>query len=175
MIASMDHKISIRPAEPRDLGALGRLGAELVRLHHALDPARFIAPRDGAERGYAGFLGGELEDPEAVVLVAEWDGEVLGYAYARLEPMSWMELRGPAGFLHDVVVAEHARGQGLAGRLIEAAATRLEDLGAPRSMLWTAEKNAVARRLFERLGFRPTMVEMTRERSGPPGGPQDET
>jgi hypothetical protein len=30
-------------------------------------------------------------------------------------------------------------------------------------MLWTAEKNLEARRLFEHLGFRRTMVEMTRE------------
>jgi RimJ/RimL family protein N-acetyltransferase len=30
-------------------------------------------------------------------------------------------------------------------------------------MLWTAERNAGAQRLFERLGFRRTMIEMTRE------------
>jgi len=30
-------------------------------------------------------------------------------------------------------------------------------------VLWTAHGNAPARRLFARLGFRPTMVEMTRE------------
>jgi RimJ/RimL family protein N-acetyltransferase len=30
-------------------------------------------------------------------------------------------------------------------------------------MLWTAEPNAGAQRLFERLGFRRTMVEMTKE------------
>jgi hypothetical protein len=31
-------------------------------------------------------------------------------------------------------------------------------------MLWTAERNPTAQRLFERLGFRRTMIEMTRER-----------
>jgi hypothetical protein len=30
-------------------------------------------------------------------------------------------------------------------------------------MLWTAEQNARGQRLFEKLGFRRTMVEMTRE------------
>jgi hypothetical protein len=34
----------------------------------------------------------------------------------------------------------------------------------PRVMLWTAEKNDYAQRLFARLGFRRTMIEMTRER-----------
>jgi hypothetical protein len=30
-------------------------------------------------------------------------------------------------------------------------------------MLWTAEQNTAASRLFLRLGFRRTMIEMTRE------------
>jgi RimJ/RimL family protein N-acetyltransferase len=33
----------------------------------------------------------------------------------------------------------------------------------PRVMLWTASQNATAQRLFARAGFRPTMIEMTRE------------
>ena len=35
--------------------------------------------------------------------------------------------------------------------------------GAPRVMLWTAEQNTSAQRLFARLGFRRTMIEMTRD------------
>jgi len=88
----------------------------------------------------------------------------VGYVYAGLEPQSWQELRDPAGFIHDVVVEPAARGQGLATRLVEAAAAWLEEHGAPRVMLWTAEKNPTAQRLFERAGFRRTMIEMTRER-----------
>jgi len=89
---------------------------------------------------------------------------VLGYVYAGLEPMSWKELREPAGFIHDVVVAEPARRQGIGARLLEEAASWLESHGAPRLMLWTAELNQPAQRLFVRLGFRRTMIEMTRER-----------
>jgi GNAT superfamily N-acetyltransferase len=123
-----------------------------------------MAPRSDAAAGYGRFLRSQIGAEDAVVLVAEREGEVIGYAYAGLEPMSWMELRGPAGFLHDVLVAEHAQGRGLGTRLVETAAAWLEGRGAPRIMLWTAERNVPARRLFERLGFRPTMVEMTRER-----------
>jgi RimJ/RimL family protein N-acetyltransferase len=35
--------------------------------------------------------------------------------------------------------------------------------GAPRVVLWTADRNSAAQRLFERLGFRRTMIEMTKE------------
>jgi ribosomal protein S18 acetylase RimI-like enzyme len=86
--------------------------------------------------------------------------------YAGLEPESWKELRAPAGFVHDLVVDESARRSGIGTRLAEEAARWLESKGAPRVMLWTAEKNPNAQRLFERLGFRRTMIEMTREAGG---------
>jgi GNAT superfamily N-acetyltransferase len=156
--------VTIRRATRADLPALGPLGAQLVRLHHAFDPDRFLAPRPNVEDGYAWFLGTQLGEPGVVILVAERDGRVIGYAYAGLEPMSWKELRGPAGFIQDVVVAEPERGAGIGTQLMEAAARWLEEAGAPRVMLLTAAQNQPARRLFEHLGFRPTMIEMTRER-----------
>ena len=158
--------IAIRLAERRDLPSLGTLGALLVRTHHAFDPDRFMKPDSNIEEGYAWFLGTQLDDPEAVIYVAEHDGRIVGYVYAGIEPLSWKELRDRAGFVHDVVVAPEARCHGIARRLIEAATAWLESAGAPRVMLWTAEKNATAQVLFERLGFRRTMIEMTRERSG---------
>jgi ribosomal protein S18 acetylase RimI-like enzyme len=157
--------IVIRPAEPRDLPALGPLGAVMVRLHHGFDRDRFMAPRTNVEEGYAWFLGTQLAEVDAFVAVAERAGEIVGYVYAGLEPESWKELRAPAGFIHDLVVDERARGEGIGEKLAEAAAAWLESRGAPRVMLWTAQKNEPAQRLFERLGFRRTMIEMTRERT----------
>ena len=87
----------------------------------------------------------------------------MGYVYAGLEPPSWKELREAAGFIHDLVVDESARGRGLAGQLLEAAAAWLGERGAPRILLWTAFPNAAAQRVFEKAGFRKTMIEMTRE------------
>jgi ribosomal protein S18 acetylase RimI-like enzyme len=99
-----------------------------------------------------------------VVLVAVLDeGAVAGYVYAGLEPMSWKELRDEAGFIHDIAVDPPARRLGIAAALMDAAVAWLKEQGAPRVMLWTAEQNADAQRLFARAGFRRTMIEMTRE------------
>ena len=46
---------------------------------------------------------------------------------------------------------------------MEAAMAWLKSRGAPRVILWTAEPNHGAQELFARLGFRRTMVELTRE------------
>lgn len=155
--------LTTRRAEARDASALGTLGATLMRTHYAFDPQRFLAAGRDAERGYASFLSSQLEDDEAVVLVADLDGRIVGYVYAGLEPMSWKELRGPAGFIHDIMVADDVQGAGAGRALADAAIAWLRERGAPRVLLWTAERNERAQRLFQRLGFRRTMIEMTRE------------
>jgi len=155
--------VQIRQAQRKDLEALGRLGAMLMRTHYALDRERFLTPAAGAERGYASFLGKVIDSDDDRVFVAERDGVVIGYVYVALEPLSWKELRAPAGFIHDVAVAEDARRSGVATELIEAAVAWLRDRGAPRVILWSASSNEASRRLFHKLGFRDTMVEMTME------------
>jgi ribosomal protein S18 acetylase RimI-like enzyme len=154
--------ITIRPANSSDVEALGRMGAALVRQHHGFDAERFMLP-DDVESGYRWWLGKELKEREAVVLVAERDGEVLGYAYGRVEPRDWNALRDRCGGLHDIWVEEAARGTGAGTLLAEALVRRFAELGVPRVILMSAAKNEGAQRFFARLGWRPTMVEMTRE------------
>ena len=159
----MPDAIAIRKATDADLPALGRLGALLLRTHYQFDPQRFMAPGSDPEGGYAWFLGTQLREEDVVVLVAEQRASVVGYVYAGLEPQSWKELRDAAGFVHDVAVVPEAQRHGVASALIDAACEWFRSVGAPRVVLWTAEKNDGAQRLFARLGFRRTMIEMTRE------------
>ncbi len=155
--------VTVRRAERRDLEMLGRLGAMLMRTHYAFDPQRFLAADDSAESGYAWFLGKMAKTPDNGVFVAVDGDAVVGYVWAALEPLSWKELRGPAGFIHDIAVVEEARRSGVASLLLEAAIDFLRGLGAPRVILWTAAPNQAAQQLFRRAGFRNTMVEMTLE------------
>lgn len=153
----------VRRAAPGDATALGRLGAILVAVHHGFDTDRFIPPGPGTERGYGRFLASELERNEAVVLVAEQQGAVVGYAYAGLEGPDWMTLRGPAGVIYDLVVDPERRHEGIGRLLLEQMLAALRERGAPRVLLSAATQNETAQRLFSSLGFRPTMIEMTRE------------
>jgi ribosomal protein S18 acetylase RimI-like enzyme len=155
--------LNIRPATPTDLTAIGRLGALLVRTHHDFDPERFMAVTSRTAHGYGSFLGTQLDEPNIVILVAERDGEVIGYTYAGVEGTDYMSLRGPAGVLYDIVVDPAHRKQGVGRMLLDATLEALKARGAPRVVLSTAERNAAAQRLFDRAGFRRTMIEMTRE------------
>ena len=135
----------------------------LLRAHHAFDPKRFIAPGADPEGGYQWFLQTQLKEENAAVFVADQQGAVIGYVFAALEPISWKDLREACGFIHDVAVDEAGRRGGVATALMTAAVDWLRSRGAPRVVLGTAERNAAAQRLFEGLGFRRTMIEMTRE------------
>lgn len=154
---------TIRPARHDDAAALGRLGALLVEMHHAFDRQRFMAPGADTARGYGRYLASQIGDPDTVLLVAERDGVVAGYVYGAVEGVDYMALRGPAGVLHDVIVEPAHRqsgaGRALARAILEAFTARQ----APRVVLSTAARNASAQAFFVGLGFRPTMVELTRE------------
>lgn len=152
----------IRAATSADLDNLGNMAGQLVRLHHSLDPKRFLLV-EGVERGYARFFQSQLEDPDTILVVAEVAGRVVGYVYARLEPRDWNSLLDACGALHDIFVLEAERRHGVASRLLEDVALRFKARGAPRFVLSTAAGNETAQRFFERHGFRRTMIEMTRE------------
>jgi ribosomal protein S18 acetylase RimI-like enzyme len=162
IVPAMTPPLVVRPAVSADGEALGRMGAALARLHHDYDPPRFMLP-DGIEAGYRDWLVRELANQKAVVLVAEQAAQLAGYAYGRLEGKDWNRLLDRHGELVDLWVEPGARGAGVGARLGEAAIAELAARGAPRVVLNSAAPNLAAQRLFARLGFRPTMVEMTRE------------
>ena len=162
----MSSPVTVRLARPSDEPALGRLGAMLVVEHHDFDPKRFIAPLPELPQRYGHFLVSQIERAGMLVFAAEREGDVVGYAYAGIEGSDYMALRGPAGVLYDLVVDPAHRRQRIGTALMASALDALRKLGAPRVVLFTAEKNHVAQAMFDRVGFRRTMIEMTRELGG---------
>jgi ribosomal protein S18 acetylase RimI-like enzyme len=77
-----------------------------------------------------------------------------------------MSLLGAHGAIHDLMVDEGTRRAGVGAALLRALCAELEALGAPRIVLRTMVGNEPARRLFAAAGFRPTLLEMTRDRAG---------
>lgn len=152
----------IRPAVNADEPALGRLAGILVRMHSAWNPRRFLTIPN-VEAGYGRWLGKEARDTSALVLVAERNGSVVGYAYARFEARDFNQLLGPHAALHDILVDETARGSGIAQALLQAVRDACAARKIPRIVLHTAVQNEPGQRLFAKAGFAPTMLEMTCE------------
>lgn len=153
----------IRNAKVSDLPELGKLAAGLVRQHHATDPGRFFLP-ERVEDGYASWLRREIRRPDAVVLVAELHGKLVGYSYGALEARDWNALLDDHGVIHDIFVGLEARRSGVGRALLDRMVSELESRGAERILLFTMVSNEAAQALFASRGFRGTMIEMTRNR-----------
>lgn len=159
--------VALRRATPEDLPSLVALAIGLGAQHEGYDPTRFElrAFGDGPalEATYRTFFEEALVDPSSLIEVAVRGVRVVGYAFARLEPESFLELAAASGWLHDVFVDAAARGAGVGPRLVASVCTKLEARGATRLRLSVSPHNPRARAAFEGLGFRPTMLEMQRD------------
>lgn len=155
--------LHVRRATAADLPALASMGAALARFHAELDPRRFMDP-EGFEEGYRSWFARELKRREVCLLVAAdpRDNSIAGYCYGRLSGPDWASLLDEHAALIDVWVRpekrQHGAGEGLVRAFCAWAAGK-----APRVVLSTAVQNRAAQALFEKTGFRSTMIEMTRE------------
>ena len=92
----------------------------------------------------AGFAE-ELDNPLAVFLVAEIDGEAVGY-------MGFHDVVGE-GFVTNVAVSPANRRQGIAAALLTAALAECTRRGVTRLGFEVRESNAAAIALYTRFGF----------------------
>ena len=148
--------VTVRHATRADATKVAEFAVALFEMHAGWNPRRFtqIATADGA----ASFYGGRAE--KGSVLVAESDGEVIGFAYFEYEPTLYVELATRVLWLHDIYVDAAFRGQGAGSTLIAEVRDEAAKRGATKVLLSVAVQNAKGHRLFERNGFEKTMDEM---------------
>lgn len=137
---------------------VAQLALRLVEQHENYDSRRFSKLYDENQAEW--YYASQAESSDAAVLVAELDGEIVGFAYIQYEAKDYANLLENAAWLHDIYVEEAARGAKAGKLLIEAAVEAAKELGADKLMLSTAAKNEYAQEFFRRSGFRETMIEM---------------
>jgi GNAT superfamily N-acetyltransferase len=148
---------SIRPAIEADLPVITGMFQELAVLQ---EPWRVFPPRSNVTEEMRRRFHADLADPDAVVLVAEQDGRVIGMAAGHVHKPSMMsgELAVELG---SVFVEPAHRGRGVAAALTAEVARFAQERGVERITLKTFAQNAEALLAWERMGFEPRMVQMT--------------
>jgi ribosomal protein S18 acetylase RimI-like enzyme len=150
----------IRDMTLADLQPVSLLAEQLVLLHHSWDTTRFFTTPDIA-RGYHRYFESQLNEKGVLLLTAEVDGVVAGYLYGTLESRDWAKLLDAHGAVHDIFVSTEHRKHGVAQALMTEAKARFAKLGAKQVVLYSAASNTEGQALFKRLGYRPTMIELT--------------
>ncbi len=150
--------VTVRRAVTQDARTIAEYAIKLVVQHQDYDAHRFsrLATVEQAER----FYGSQIKVNDAVVLVAELEDVIIGFAYLQFEAKDHANLLENAAWLHDIYIDEAARGHNAGKSLIEESIEIAKELGADKLMLSVAAKNDYGRKFFERNRFRTTMVEM---------------
>lgn len=153
-------KAVVRPALLNDLDQVTELWACLASMHTPLD-STFSWTEDSLVR-YREFAEERLTDPLARLLVAELQGEVVGFLLAVIASYPPVFTIGKYGSIYDVFVAEDCRGLGVGEQLVEDVLTWFRGHGLTRAELRVHVANEVGRRFWDRMGFTPFLENRSR-------------
>ena len=134
----MARLVTIRPVTPADEPVWRELWAGYLTFYEASLSETVTAST------WARIVG---EDPAFQTILAERDGEVIGFANTVVHAITWSDQ--PAGLLHDLFVRPDVRGSGAGRALIEAVVAQGRREGWNRVYWLTKEDNATARRLYD--------------------------
>jgi ribosomal protein S18 acetylase RimI-like enzyme len=149
--------LRVRQAAPDDLPAIVALFEELDRLQHEW---RVFTPRPGFYDGVADKYRQSVESGDALVLVAEDEGDIVGMAYGEVEvPSRFSDERSLD--LSGVVVRAGHRGKGVGRELVAEAARFATESGVAYVTLNTFSQNAHALGFWQAMGFSPRVVQLT--------------
>lgn len=99
------------------------------------------------------------------LLVAVDGKEVVGMlCFALEQPQPYLRADiAKVGWVTELVIDERRRGQGIGTLLLEAAEQLARSLNVSRMMIGAIVGNHVARRAYERFGFRPAVLELSKD------------
>ena len=145
---------TIREAVPADFDTLARLYSELDAYHAAVHPDLFRVPDPTAARPDA-YYQELLDSPLCRLLVAEVDGQVVGFVSFRLDYSPELPNCLPYTYVKvsDLEVTPAFRRRGLGRRLMQAAEDWARKKGAVSLVLNVFDFNENARELYRALGY----------------------
>lgn len=151
--------LTIRPAEAADREALCELFLDFHEFHAEGVPDRLTTMRDPAGRYYEDLearLGSLVAGHGSNLLVADRDGELVGFAeiYLRQTDPNAPVVPRKYAYLQSLMVAEHARREGIGAMLLAAAEAWAHDRGAAELHLEVWEFPGGPLPFYERQGYR---------------------
>jgi ribosomal protein S18 acetylase RimI-like enzyme len=154
--------VSVRVAEETDSDSIERLLRYFDTFHAEARPD-FFAPPWWAPRS-DDFLSNVLEDPLQNLLVAVLAGEVIGYVHVLLKQTnSPVLVERPYAEIDSVAVLPDAQRRGVGEKLIQSALEWATSEGVHDHQIAVHQFNAAARRLYEKLGFTPSVTLLRRK------------
>ncbi|HEY2797815.1 MAG TPA: GNAT family N-acetyltransferase [Thermoanaerobaculia bacterium] len=155
----MTEGLRIRAARADDAAWLLPMSSRL----HDFGPPPF-RPRDQMDRAVAADIAASLgsSDPSVAVLVVEDEASGRPLGFAHVKTFADYFTAEPHGHVSDLVVAADSEGRGVGGALLAAAEAWSRARGHRLLTLNVFDENDRARRLYDRIGYRPDTLRMVK-------------
>ncbi|MCZ8316402.1 GNAT family N-acetyltransferase [Phreatobacter sp.] len=153
----------IRAYEPADRAAVVDLVHQLNLFEDGIS-----ADRARDVKAAATCLDADLarvaRDGGAVVVAADGDEVIAMMCFVLEQPQPYLKAEiARVAWVSELVVDERHRGQGIGTALLEEAERLARAHGVSRLMIGAIVGNHVARKAYERFGFRPAVVELAKD------------
>lgn len=164
-MGDISRELLIRAAQPHDAAAVDELILHLDEFHAAARPDLFRVP-PAKPRG-EDFFRESLDDANQAILVASNGAKVIGYVHILIKrtDAGGPRLERRYSEIDTICVSPAARGLGAGRRLIEAALDWARAKGVQDHQIAVHEFNGRARRIYEEMGFIPSVVVMRQHES----------
>jgi GNAT superfamily N-acetyltransferase len=156
--------MTIREAEYADTDRLAPMILQACAHQQLLDPQRYGLV-DDLKTHYRRWFGKMAEDPRMTVLVAEDEGELVGFLVASVEKDPPIYRVGEFAVIHDLWLNEAHRKHGVGRQLIKSAQEKFESLGIKQMRAEAIAGDSIVQHMFELCGFRPCTAMMVYEKA----------
>jgi len=149
----MKNAVVIRQAKTADLDAMGTLWQEFMDFHKERDPY-FTRAADGHE-SFKKFVAGHIAAESSYVLVAEQEGNVVGYCLSALAKYPSAFENRDYGTVSDLAVTGECRGHGIGEKLYREAERWFGECEIHRIEVHVAMSNETSTSFWRKMGFDP--------------------
>ena len=141
----------IRKAKLQDIEQITKYGIILLKQHSDLDP--YFAPIETVDKVYRKFLEGCLNSENKLLLVAENNGKLMGYAAGEIQTRSPIFRISENGYINDVFVEEEFRELGIARKFLTELKNWFESKNIKHIELSILANNVIAKKTWATFGF----------------------
>lgn len=142
---------TLRPARRSDVRAIAALWHEMMDYHRERDPRFRFGPT--AQRDLEQHIQSTIRSHDAVLIVAEADGRIVGYILGELHARRPIYPVGAYGFISDICVTQTWRRHGIGRALVAGAMDWFRQKGVTAVELLVAERNPDSLEFWRAMGW----------------------
>ncbi|HCY00407.1 MAG TPA: hypothetical protein DG754_09740 [Bacteroidales bacterium] len=143
--------MKIRKANLHDIEQVTKYGLILLKQHSELDP--YFTPIGTVDKVYRNFLERCLSSEDRLLLVAENNGKLVGYAAGEIQARSPIFKITKNGYINDVFVKGEFRKLGVAKKFLIELKKWFESKGIEYIELSVLAKNEIGKKTWAKFGF----------------------